>query len=77
MPSGGRPYDPYTRCDYILQCGGQRNCMQCLTMSALHDLEVKAADVLNAYMMIPNKEKIKTVLGLEFGNHAGKSAIIV
>ena len=34
-----------------------------LTMVALHDLEIKAADVLNAYVMAPNCEKIWTVLG--------------
>ena len=37
-----------------------------LTMAALHNLEVKAADVLNAYVMATNCEKIWTVLGLEF-----------
>ena len=36
-----------------------------LTMVALHDLEVKAADVLNAYVMEPNHEKIWTVLSPE------------
>ena len=48
-----------------------------LSMAALHDLEVKAADVLNAYVMAPNHEKIWKVLGPEFGDNAGKSAIIV
>ena len=46
------------------------------TMAALHDLQVKAADVLNAYMMAPNREKILTVLGPKFRNDTGKSAII-
>ena len=48
-----------------------------LTMAALHDLEVKAADALNAYVMEPNHEKIWTVLDPEFGYNAGKSAIKV
>ena len=48
-----------------------------LTMVALHDQEVKATDVLNTYVMAPNHEKIWTVLGPEFGDDAGKSAIIV
>ena len=48
-----------------------------LTMAALHDLEVKAADVLNAYVMAPNQEKKWTGLGQKFGDDAGKSAIIV
>ena len=37
-------------------------------MTALHDLEVKAADILNAYMA-PNQEKIGTVLGPNFGDN--------
>ena len=69
MPSDGRPYDPHTGC-YSLAC-------IVLTMAALHDLEVKAADVLNAYVMAPNQEKIWTVLHPEFGYDAGKSAVIV
>ena len=48
-----------------------------LMMTVLHDLEVKEADVLNAYVMAPNREKIWTVLGPGFGDNAGKSAIIV
>ena len=48
-----------------------------LTMAVLHDLEVKAADVLNAYVMAPNHEKIWSVLGPEFGDDACKSAVIV
>ena len=48
-----------------------------LTVAALHDLEVKSADVLNAYMMVCNREKIWTILGPKFGDNAGKFAIIV
>ena len=36
-----------------------------LTMMVSYDLEVKAADVLNAFVMTPNGEKIWTILGLE------------
>ncbi len=48
-----------------------------LTIAALNDLEVKAADILNAYISAPIKEKVWCVLGPEFGPDAGKSAIIV
>ena len=48
-----------------------------LTMAALHDLKVKTADILNAYLMASNREKIWTLLGPEFGNNAGTSAVIV
>ena len=48
-----------------------------LILAALHDLEVKAPEVLNAYVMAPNHEKIWAVLRPEFGDDAGKSSIIV
>ena len=48
-----------------------------LTLAALNDLEVKVADILNAYVTAPVQEKIWTVLGPEFGNDAGKKALIV
>jgi hypothetical protein len=48
-----------------------------LTITALNDLEVIAADILNAYISAQIKEKVWCALGPEFGPDAGKSAIIV
>jgi hypothetical protein len=48
-----------------------------LTLAALNDLKVKVADILNAYMSAPIKEKAWCAFGLESGPNAGKSAIIV
>ena len=48
-----------------------------LTLAALNDLEVKTADIENAYLTAPVAEKIWCVLGPEFGADAGKRAIIV
>ena len=48
-----------------------------LMLAALNDLEVKVGDVLNAYITAPVKEKIWTTLGVEFGDDAGRKAIIV
>ena len=48
-----------------------------LTIAALNDLQVKAGDVMNAYMTSPCSKKIWTVLGKEFGKDQGKKAIIV
>ena len=48
-----------------------------LIMASSDDKEIKAAEVLNTYMMAPNREIIWTILGLEFGNDIGKSAVIV
>ena len=48
-----------------------------LTIAALNDLEVKVADILNAYVTAPVQEKIWTVLGPEFGEDQGKKAVLV
>jgi hypothetical protein len=47
-----------------------------LTMAALNDLEVKTADIEGAYLTTPAVEKLYCKLGREFGEHAGKRAII-
>eukprot|EP00804_Cyclotella_cryptica_P003089 CCRYP_006074-RA/>CCRYP_006074-RA protein AED:0.29 eAED:0.04 QI:0/0/0/0.75/0.33/0.5/4/0/1079 len=47
-----------------------------LTLAALNDLEVKVADIMNAYVTAPTEEKIWTILGPEFGDQ-GKKAVIV
>ena len=48
-----------------------------LTLAALNDLEVKTADIENAYLTAPVGEKIWCRLGPEFGSEAGKRALIV
>jgi len=48
-----------------------------LLLAALNDLEVKAADIMNAYITAPVEEKIWTILGPEFGADQGKKATIV
>jgi hypothetical protein len=48
-----------------------------LTLAALNDVDVKMADIENAYLTAPITEKFWTVLGPEFGNDAGKRALIV
>jgi CxxC motif-containing protein (DUF1111 family) len=48
-----------------------------LTLAALNDLDVKIADIENAYLTAPVMEKIWCVLGPQFGANACKQAIIV
>ena len=48
-----------------------------LTITALDDLEVKQSNIMNAYVPAPVTENIWTVLGPEFGDNAGKKAVIV
>jgi hypothetical protein len=46
-------------------------------LTALNDLEVKMADTDNAYLTAPITEKVWCILGPEFGEDAGKKALIV
>jgi histone deacetylase 1/2 len=48
-----------------------------LTVAAINDVDVWAADVLNAYITAPCREKVWTTLGPEFGTDCGKKAIVV
>jgi hypothetical protein len=48
-----------------------------LTLNALNNLDVKMADVENAYLTALITEKVWTVLGPEFGDDAGNRALIV
>jgi hypothetical protein len=48
-----------------------------LTLAALNDLDVKMADIENAYLTTPITERVWTVLVPEFGDDAGKRALIV
>jgi hypothetical protein len=48
-----------------------------LTLDALNDLDINMADIENAYLTAPITEKVWTVLGPEFGDDAGKRALIV
>ncbi len=48
-----------------------------MTLAALNDIKVKVGDMLNAYITAPITERVWTVLGLEFRQDTGKSAMIV
>jgi hypothetical protein len=59
----------YLKSQYILHCGP--------TLVVLNDLEVKTADIENAYLTASVSKKIWCVLGPEFGADTGKPAIVV
>jgi hypothetical protein len=48
-----------------------------LFLADLNDLDVKMADIENAYLPAPIMEKVWTMLGPEFGDDSGKHALIV
>ena len=56
---------------------GQETVRIVQTIAALNNLQVKAGEVMNAYVTAPCSENIWTVLGKEFGTDQGKKAIIV
>ena len=47
-----------------------------LTMETLHDLSIKTADIMNAYIKALFVEKVYTILGPEFGPDKGKLDVI-
>jgi hypothetical protein len=44
--------------------------------AALNDLDVLAADIQNAYLTAPTKEKVYAIAGPEFGSDRGRPARI-
>ena len=48
-----------------------------MLLAALNNIDIWAADVLNAYIPAPCCEKIWTTLGQEFGDDCDRKAIVV
>jgi hypothetical protein len=48
-----------------------------LTIAALNDLQVLGADVQNAFLTAPCKEKVWLTAGVEFGAEQGKNLLVV
>ena len=48
-----------------------------LTIDPLNGLQVKAVDIMNAYVTAPITENIWTVLGPDFGSDSGKKAVMI
>jgi len=46
-------------------------------VAALNDLQVLAADIGNAYLNAPNRERVYAIAGKEFGSRAGQRVLIV
>ena len=57
MPSGGRPCDQYIQYYYSPSVVTRDGECIALNIDALHDLEVKEPEVLNAYKMTPYKKR--------------------
>ena len=61
---------------YASIVSGETVCLK-LKIAALNSLQVKASDIMNAYVTAPITEMIWTVLGPVFGAGAGNKAVIV
>jgi hypothetical protein len=55
----------------------RKSVMIALNLDALNDLDVKMADIENAYLTVPITEKVWTVLGPDFVYDSGKRALIL
>ena len=75
LVAGGHMTDVPPTITY-LSVVGRKTVRITLTLAAHNELEVKVADIMNAYVTAPAKEKIWTILGPEFGDDQGKKAAI-
>jgi hypothetical protein len=75
--AGGHWTDPPTHITYSTVVSRDSVRMAFL-IAALNDLEIFAADIGNAYLSAPMKEKVHTTAGPEFGpNRVGQTVLIV
>jgi hypothetical protein len=58
-------------------CHNSQSVRITLNLAVLNDLNVKMADIENAYLMAPITDKVWTVIGPEIGDDAVKCALIV
>ena len=49
----------------------------CLALAALNGLDVKCADVQNAYLNAEPKERVYIIAGKEFGRYEGRTVVII
>jgi hypothetical protein len=74
--AGGRLTDPPV--DSVYSSVVTKDSVRILfTIAALNDLEVIGADVQNAYINAPTKEKVYATAGPEFGSNQGQPVLIV
>ena len=76
LVAGGHMTDT-PKCMTYSSVVGRETVRIALTIAALNNLQVKAGDVMNAYVTAPCSEDIWCLLGAEFGADQGKRAIIV
>ena len=77
LVAGGHMTDPPTHMTYS-SVVARDSVRLAFLIAALNDLDLLAADIGNAYLNAPTKEKVYTVCGLDFGQqYIGRIAVIV
>ncbi len=74
--AGGHTTDVPPTIAYASVVSSETVCIA-LIMASLNVLKVIPADIMNAYITAPNKEKIWMQLGPEFGKDKGRKALVV
>jgi hypothetical protein len=75
--AGGHVTDPPTSITYS-SVVARDSVRLAFLIAALNDLEILAADIGNAYLNAPTRERVHTTCGLEFGpNYQGCTAVII
>ena len=75
LVAGGHTMDTPSPITYSSAVSHDSVCITFL-VATLNDLDVMSADIGNAYLNAPNKEKIWTVVGHEFGIDKGAMFVI-
>jgi hypothetical protein len=76
LVAGGHLTDPPTSITYSSVMSRDSVRIMFL-LAALNDLNVLAADIGNAYLTAPNRERVYAIAGKEFGSCAGERVVIV
>ena len=66
--AGGHVTDPPTSITYSSVVACPSICLAYL-IAALNDLDILSADIGNAYLNAPTREKVHTTCGIEFGQN--------
>ena len=75
LVAGGHLTDPPTTLTYS-SVVSRESVRLAFLIAALNDLNILVADIGNAYINAMTKEKVYTIAGKEFGDHAGQTIII-
>ncbi len=76
LVAGGHKTDPPKEAVYS-SVVSRESVRLALLAAALNDLDIMAADIQNAYLTAPTKEKLYCECGPEFGSDSGKIAVVV